>query len=189
MLPAVGHACAWCQPIRLALPICDCWACPCAGHDTSVCIAVTLLLVCFNMDTGPEKGLRFRGAYFPCRTEPPEPSADADTEHHRNAAPQQSVAKSEQREPRQKEHASSARGGANSGRPAKRASLDRHGDDVRRNHQQQHKGEASQCPAVSKDEIRRALAFVSGCYPHARPSRGSLRQVYNFLLQMQLGSS
>ncbi len=40
------------------------------------------------------------------------------------------------------------------------------------------------CPDdVSKDDIRRALAFVSACYPHARPSRGSLRQVYNFLLQ------
>ena len=37
--------------------------------------------------------------------------------------------------------------------------------------------------SVSRDDIRRALAFVSACYPHARPSRGSLRQVYNFLLQ------
>lgn len=138
------------------------------------------------MGTGPEKGLRFRGAYFPYRTEP---SADADAEHHSSAAPQQSAAKSEQREPRQEEHASSAEGSANSGRPAKRASLDRHGNDVRRKHQQQHKGEASQSPAVSKDEIRRALAFVSTCYPHARPSRGSLRQVYNFLLQLQLSSN
>ena len=37
--------------------------------------------------------------------------------------------------------------------------------------------------AASKDNIRWALAYVSACYPHARPSRGSLRQVYNFLLQ------
>lgn len=39
--------------------------------------------------------------------------------------------------------------------------------------------------AVNKDDIRRALAYVSACYPHARPSRGSLRQVYNFLLQSE----
>ena len=47
----------------------------------------------------------------------------------------------------------------------------------------QHSGESSE--AVSKDEIHRALAFVSACYLHARPSRGSLRQVYNFLLQTE----
>ena len=144
---------------------------------------MTLLLVCFNMGTGPEKGLRFRSAYSPCESEP---SAEADAEHHSSAAPQQSAANSEQREPCQEEPASSARGSANSGSAAKRASLDRHGDDVCRKHQQQHKGGASQSPAVSKDEIRRALAFVSTCYPHARPSRSSLRQVYNFLLHLQL---
>ncbi|KXZ52061.1 hypothetical protein GPECTOR_10g1084 [Gonium pectorale] len=31
----------------------------------------------------------------------------------------------------------------------------------------------------SKDAVRQRLAFVSGCYPPARPTRGMLRQVYN----------
>lgn len=34
---------------------------------------------------------------------------------------------------------------------------------------------------VSKEEVRRRLAFVSSSYPQARPSRGMLKQVYNFL--------
>lgn len=34
---------------------------------------------------------------------------------------------------------------------------------------------------VTKEEVRRRLALVSMCYPQARPSRGMLKQVYNFL--------
>jgi hypothetical protein len=33
---------------------------------------------------------------------------------------------------------------------------------------------------VSKDDVRRQLAVVSASYPPARPSRGMLKQVYNF---------
>ena len=58
-------------------------------------------------------------------------------------------------------------------------------DGIGRQGKQQQGQQQSEVSAdtVSRDDIRRALAFVSACYPHARPSRGSLRQVYNFLLQ------
>ena len=60
-------------------------------------------------------------------------------------------------------------------------------DGIRRQSKQQQREQQSEVPAgsVSRDDIRRALAFVSTCYPHARPSRGALRQVYNFLLQSE----
>jgi hypothetical protein len=38
-----------------------------------------------------------------------------------------------------------------------------------------------QAPApVSKQSVRQRLALVSSCYPLARPTRGMLKQVYNF---------
>jgi hypothetical protein len=33
---------------------------------------------------------------------------------------------------------------------------------------------------VSKQSVRQQLALVSGCYPLARPTRGMLKQVFNF---------
>ena len=33
---------------------------------------------------------------------------------------------------------------------------------------------------VTKGDVRQRLALVSGCYPNARPTRGSLKQVFNF---------
>ena len=35
-------------------------------------------------------------------------------------------------------------------------------------------------PEVSKTAVRQQLAFVSACYPSACPSRGMLRQTFNF---------
>jgi hypothetical protein len=40
-------------------------------------------------------------------------------------------------------------------------------------------------PPVSKDLVRQRLADVSSLHPEARPSRGTLKQVYNFLLADQ----
>eukprot|EP00884_Botryococcus_braunii_P013654 jgi/Botrbrau1/2228/Bobra.101_2s0056.1 len=37
---------------------------------------------------------------------------------------------------------------------------------------------------VSKDNVRRKLAHISSCYPAACPSRGMLKQVYNFFQEM-----
>lgn len=39
---------------------------------------------------------------------------------------------------------------------------------------------------VDKADVRRRLAHVSACYPAARPTRGSLRQVFNFFQQHSL---
>jgi hypothetical protein len=33
---------------------------------------------------------------------------------------------------------------------------------------------------VTKQSVRQVLAFVSSCYPQARPTRGMLKQVFNF---------
>lgn len=42
-----------------------------------------------------------------------------------------------------------------------------------------HQQQSPQEP-VSKHSVRQRLALVSGYYPVARPTRGSLKQVYNF---------
>ena len=36
---------------------------------------------------------------------------------------------------------------------------------------------------LSKNDVRQSLAVVSGAFPSARPSRGALKQIYNFLLE------
>lgn len=41
-------------------------------------------------------------------------------------------------------------------------------------------------PEVTKGDVRQRLALVSGYYPSARPTRGSLKQVYNFFQQAKL---
>lgn len=42
--------------------------------------------------------------------------------------------------------------------------------------------------AISKEAVRQRLAFVSGCYPPGRPTRGMLRQVFNhFVVQHGAG--
>ena len=40
---------------------------------------------------------------------------------------------------------------------------------------------------VTKDEVRRRLAEVSARHPEAMPSRGTLKQVYNYLLRASKG--
>ena len=47
-------------------------------------------------------------------------------------------------------------------------------------------GEQEEEAAVSKDLVRQRLADVSSCHPEARPSRGTLKQVYNYLFADQL---
>ena len=41
-------------------------------------------------------------------------------------------------------------------------------------------------PEVTKDYVRQRLAFVSSYYPSAQPTRGCLKQVYNFFQQEKL---
>lgn len=41
-------------------------------------------------------------------------------------------------------------------------------------------GHAVPVVPVSKQSVRQQLALVSGCYPLARPTRGMLKQVFNF---------
>ncbi len=38
---------------------------------------------------------------------------------------------------------------------------------------------------VTKGDVRQRLALVSGCYPNARPTRGSLKQIFNFFQGVQ----
>ena len=40
-------------------------------------------------------------------------------------------------------------------------------------------------PQVTKQSVRQALAFVSSHYPQARPTRGMLKQVFNFFEQQK----
>eukprot|EP00252_Welwitschia_mirabilis_P021531 TRINITY_DN5544_c0_g1_i3.p1 TRINITY_DN5544_c0_g1~~TRINITY_DN5544_c0_g1_i3.p1 ORF type:complete len:540 (-),score=100.29 TRINITY_DN5544_c0_g1_i3:298-1917(-) len=42
--------------------------------------------------------------------------------------------------------------------------------------------------SMSKFDVRRQLAYICGCAPQARPSRGNLRQVYNFLRGNKMNS-
>jgi hypothetical protein len=41
---------------------------------------------------------------------------------------------------------------------------------------------------VSKHSVRQRLALVSSCYPAARPTRGSLKQVFNFFEERRRAS-
>lgn len=41
-------------------------------------------------------------------------------------------------------------------------------------------------PVITKSDVRQGLAFVSGHYPSTRPTRGSLKQVFNFFQQQRL---
>lgn len=43
--------------------------------------------------------------------------------------------------------------------------------------------------AVSKQSVRQRLAWVSGCYPPARPTRGMLKQVFNFFEGRRRGAA
>lgn len=141
-----------------------------------MCIAVTLLLVCFTTDAGPDRSPQFKGVYAASNMESSAAAADAGCQKifalHKldcNAAKPSSSARESSAMER---HAASARQDGSISRARRNKSMDKHTS----------RGQQS-LEGVSKDEIRRALAFVSACYPHARPSRGSLRQVYNFLLQ------
>jgi hypothetical protein len=40
---------------------------------------------------------------------------------------------------------------------------------------------------VTKHSVRQRLALVSACYPPARPTRGMLKQVFNFFEQRRRG--
>lgn len=42
---------------------------------------------------------------------------------------------------------------------------------------------------VSKQSVRQQLALVSGCYPLARPTRGMLKQVFNFFEERRRDST
>ena len=152
----------------------------CAGHDISVCIALALLLVCFTSETGQGQSFRFKSAYSPTAAES---SAEAGMDRDSRESGQQlgcGLARPEfgtSRAESSEEMRSTARKVSSCGR-----AVTSKGIGVQ-DKQRQHDGKQSE--AASKDDIRRALAFVSACYPHARPSRGSLRQVYNFLLQTE----
>ncbi len=54
---------------------------------------------------------------------------------------------------------------------------------------QPYEAEARGVDAVSKEAVRQRLAFVSGCYSGGRPTRGMLRQVYNFFQEQQRGAA
>ena len=148
-----------------------------------MCVAVALLLACFSPSNAPSGSPCFKGVY----TTKPAMASHADHCTSRNMSQlDDGGAKSDfcVHEP---DSASEGAVAPNRDRAAGRHVLGqcpRH-DGIRRQGKQQQGQQQSQVSAgtVSKDDIRRALAFVSACYPHARPSRGSLRQVYNFLLQ------
>lgn len=42
------------------------------------------------------------------------------------------------------------------------------------------RGDGAATAGVTKGDVRQRLALVSGYYPSARPTRGSLKQVFNF---------
>ena len=139
-----------------------------------MCIALTLLLVCFTAETGPGRSPQFTGAYSPPAAKSSEGMQNhrGSTEHHVGcsaALPDLCAALSPA--------VQSAAAGYSSSSRSKAEGRGGVGSQAGKG---QHSGEPSE---VSKDDIRRALAFVSACYVHARPSRGALRQVYNFLLQ------
>jgi len=161
--------------VRMSLTPCTC----CAGHDTSVCIAVTLLLTCFTADTGASHSPHFKRPYSIRKGEP---TVVMHTDSHSNGASQQqdrargktglsAFQSSSVEQQTDKANDSSSRCKAEEGMGSQVS--------LHQSRRQQQRKEASD--SMSKDDIRRALAYVSACYPHARPSRGSLRQVYKFL--------
>ena len=165
--------------LKMSLTQCTC----CAGHDTSVCIAVTLLLACFTADAGASYSPHFDCPYS---IQIGEPSAVAHTDSHSNGASQQedwalgktglsALQSSSVEQQTDKANDSSSTCNAEEGMGSQVS--------LHQSRKQQQRKEAS--GSMSKDDIRRALAYVSACYPHARPSRGSLRQVYNFLLHCE----
>ena len=161
-----------------------CLACAsCAGHDTSVCIAVALLLACFSPSDAPSGSPCFRGMY----TAKPAVASHADHLTARDMSQLDDGGAKPDLKAHEPDPASGSAVAPDRDRDADRHALGQRPrqDGIRRQGKQQQRQQQSEVSAdtVSRDDIRRALAFVSACYPHARPSRGSLRQVYNFLLQ------
>lgn len=161
-----------------------CLACAsCAGHDTSVCIAVALLLACFSSSSTPSGSPCFKGRY----TTKPAVAPHADHWMSRSMSQLDDGGAKPAFKAHEPDSASESAVAPNRDRDADRHVLGQRlrQDGIRRQGKQQQGQQQSKVPTgiVSRDNIRRALAFVSACYPHARPSRGSLRQVYNFLLQ------
>jgi hypothetical protein len=56
--------------------------------------------------------------------------------------------------------------------------------------QEEEEGKVQQPPArVTKDAVRQRLAFVTGRYPAGRPSRGMIKQVFNFFEARRRGGA
>ena len=161
-----------------------------AGFDISVCVMVALLLACYSPGA-PGGQPTFRGAFIPAPSRAVEGPCDSG-----NA--QQPALPADPRP--------SSADAAETGRPSsatETCSCHSQGSSCREGSSccaasceecackkglekataacERCRGRQSPCEShVSKADVQQRLAYVSDCYPAARPTRGSLKQVFNF---------
>ena len=145
-----------------------------------MCIVVALLLACFSLGSAPSSSPYFKGMHTT------KPAAALHADHRVMSQLNSAEAKSDQNAPDPISAAEGAIATDRQGNADKPVLGQRPRNDIIRRQSKQQQGQQrseGSAGIVGREDIRRALASVSASYPHARPSRGSLRQVYNFLLQ------
>ena len=143
-----------------------CLACAsCAGHDTSVCIAVALLLACFSSSSTPSGSPCFKGRY----TTKPAVAPHADHWMSRSMSQLDDGGAKPAFKAHEPDSASESAVAPNRDRDADRHVLGQRlrQDGIRRQGKQQQGQQQSKVPTgiVSRDNIRRALAFCQRLLP------------------------
>ncbi|BDA46503.1 Uncharacterized protein C3F10.06c at N-terminal half [Coccomyxa sp. Obi] len=162
------------------------------GLDVCVCVALALLIACFTSKPPDSSSagaacsaanLEFCKVYRPPPSNPAPPAKQAGTACSSQDRKQHDVC--QERDVGEPQHVSNVTIPADAAEANDLAPVDSTKfADVCISAQPQGSGEVA--AEVTKGEVRQRLALVSGYYPSARPTRGCLKQVYNFFQQEKL---